>query len=81
MFYAVNTEPAHRSRFGVAFGEFVIYRVHDLFLYQPMPSHRFPPRWTIDDNGSCFIVKDDEGHALAYAYTKMSLDAGLPRIL
>ena len=22
----------------------------------------------IDDNGSCFIVKDDDGHALAYAY-------------
>jgi hypothetical protein len=33
-----------------------------------MPSHRFPPPWTIDDNGSCFIVKDDDGHALAYAY-------------
>jgi hypothetical protein len=33
-----------------------------------MPSHRFPPRWTIDDNGSCFIAKDDDGHALAYAY-------------
>ena len=29
---------------------------------------RFPPPWTIDDKGSCFIVKDDDGHALAYAY-------------
>ena len=46
-----------------------------------MACRRFPLPWTIDDNGSCFIVKDDEGHALAYAYTKMSLDAGLPRIL
>jgi hypothetical protein len=48
-----------------------------------MACRRFPLPWTIDDNGSCFIVKDDEGHALAYAYyeTKMSLDAGLLRIL
>jgi hypothetical protein len=30
-----------------------------------MPCRRFPPPWTIDDNGSCFIVKDDDGHALA----------------
>ena len=29
-----------------------------------MPCRRFPPPWTIDDNGSCFIVKDDDGHAL-----------------
>jgi hypothetical protein len=33
-----------------------------------MPIRRFPPPWMIDDNGSCFIVKDDDGHALAYAY-------------
>jgi len=33
-----------------------------------MPGRRFPPPWTIDDNGSCFIVKDDDGHALAHAY-------------
>jgi hypothetical protein len=33
-----------------------------------MPRRRFPLPWTIDDNGSCFIVKDDDGHALAYAY-------------
>ena len=33
-----------------------------------MPVRRFPPPWTIDDNGSCFIVKDDDGHALAYAH-------------
>ena len=30
-----------------------------------MPVRRIPPPWTIDDNGSCFIVKDDAGHALA----------------
>ena len=33
-----------------------------------MPICRFPPPWVIDDNGSCFIVKDDDGRALAYAY-------------
>ena len=33
-----------------------------------MPCRRFPPPWTIDDNGSCFIVKDDDGRALGYAY-------------
>jgi hypothetical protein len=32
-----------------------------------MPCRRFPPPWTIDDNGSCFIVKDDDGRSLAYA--------------
>jgi hypothetical protein len=29
-------------------------------------SRRFTPPWTIDDNGACFIVKDQNGHALAY---------------
>jgi hypothetical protein len=42
-----------------------------------MPIRRFPPPWMIDDNGSCFILKDDDWHAVA----KMSPDAGLLRIL
>ena len=29
---------------------------------------RFSPPWTIDDNGSCFIVRDHNGQALAYVY-------------
>jgi hypothetical protein len=30
---------------------------------------RFPPPWTIEDhNDACFIVKDKNGHALAYVY-------------
>jgi hypothetical protein len=29
---------------------------------------RFPPPWTADDNGACFIVKDRTGQALAYVY-------------
>ena len=33
-----------------------------------MPSRRFPAPWTIDDNGSCFIVRDRNAQALAYTY-------------
>jgi hypothetical protein len=30
---------------------------------------RFPPPWDIEEaNAACFIVKDAEGHALAYVY-------------
>ena len=31
-----------------------------------MVPRRFPP--TIEDNGACFIVKDNIGQALAYVY-------------
>ena len=31
-------------------------------------ARRFPPPWTIDDNGACFIVRDANGQALAYVY-------------
>ena len=33
-----------------------------------MPARRFPAPWTIDDNGSCLIVRDRNGQALAYVY-------------
>jgi hypothetical protein len=33
-----------------------------------MPARRFPPPWTLDDNGACFMVKDANGQALAYVY-------------
>jgi hypothetical protein len=33
-----------------------------------MPSRRFPPPWTIEDNAACFVVKDSNGQALAYVY-------------
>jgi hypothetical protein len=29
---------------------------------------RFPPPWEIEDNGSCFIVRDKNGQALSYVY-------------
>ena len=33
-----------------------------------MTPRRFPPPWTVDDNGACFIVKAHTGQALAYVY-------------
>ena len=32
-----------------------------------MPRH-FSPPWTVDDNGSCFIVRDANGRPLSYVY-------------
>jgi hypothetical protein len=29
---------------------------------------RFPPPWSIEDNGACFIVEDSTGQKLAYIY-------------
>jgi hypothetical protein len=34
-----------------------------------MPTRRFPPPWDIEEhNRSCFIVRDNNGMALAYVY-------------
>ena len=33
-----------------------------------MPARHFSPPWTVDDNGTCFIVRDHNGQALAYCY-------------
>ena len=33
-----------------------------------MPDRRFPPPWTIEDIGSCFVVTDSAGQKLAYVY-------------
>jgi hypothetical protein len=35
---------------------------------QVMAERRFTPPWDIDDNGSCFIVRDNNGQALSYVY-------------
>jgi hypothetical protein len=32
------------------------------------PSRRFPPPWTVEDIGACFIVKDSTGQKLAAVY-------------
>ena len=31
-------------------------------------SRRFPPPWTVEETDACFIVRDANGHALAYVY-------------
>ena len=32
-------------------------------------ARRFPPPWSVDEtNNTCFIVKDNNGQALAYVY-------------
>ncbi len=37
-----------------------------------MTQRRFPPPWTLDEaNDACFIVKDHNGHALAYVYFEL----------
>jgi hypothetical protein len=38
-----------------------------------MNSHRFPPPWSVEDpdpnlDRQCFIIRDADGHALAYVY-------------
>jgi hypothetical protein len=33
-----------------------------------MPSRRFPPPWTVEELGACFVVRDHNGQALAYVY-------------
>jgi hypothetical protein len=33
-----------------------------------LPDRHFPPPWSVEDNGACFIVRDQNGQALAYVY-------------
>jgi hypothetical protein len=33
-----------------------------------MGKHRCAPPWDIEDNGSCFIIRDNNGQALSYVY-------------
>ena len=33
-----------------------------------MTARRFPQPWSTEDNGACFIVKDNNGQPLAYVY-------------
>ena len=48
---------------------------HKRFDLRCPVARRFPPPWDIEEaNASCFIVKDNNGQALAYAYFES--DAG-----
>jgi hypothetical protein len=29
---------------------------------------RFPPRWSVEEQSACFVVRDLNGQALAYVY-------------
>jgi hypothetical protein len=33
-----------------------------------VPSRRFPAPWPVEEQAACFIVRDDNGQALAYVY-------------
>jgi hypothetical protein len=33
-----------------------------------MPTRRFPPPWSVEEQAACFIVRDHTGQALAYVY-------------
>jgi hypothetical protein len=33
-----------------------------------MAKHRFPLPWSVEETDACFIVRDHNGQALAYAY-------------
>ena len=33
-----------------------------------MTDRRFTPPWDIEDNGACFITRDNNGQALSYIY-------------
>jgi hypothetical protein len=33
-----------------------------------MATHRFPPRWSVEEQPACFVVRDHNGQALAYVY-------------
>jgi len=31
-----------------------------------MPSRRFPPTWSVEEQAACYVVRDHGGQALAY---------------
>jgi hypothetical protein len=33
-----------------------------------VPPRRFPPPWTVEDNGAAFVVRDKSGQKLGYFY-------------
>jgi hypothetical protein len=33
-----------------------------------MAARRFPPPWSVEELDACFVVRDDNGQALAYVY-------------
>ena len=33
-----------------------------------MPTRRFPPPWSVEEQEACFVVRDHNGQQLAYVY-------------
>jgi hypothetical protein len=33
-----------------------------------MPTRRFPPPWSVEEQDACFVVRDHKGQALTYVY-------------
>jgi hypothetical protein len=45
-----------------------------------MPDRRFPPPWYFEDIGTCFVVKDQWGQALAFVYYDKGLGPAPPKL-
>jgi hypothetical protein len=43
-------------------------RVSDSAMIDKPEARHFPPPWTAGETDACFIVRDANGHALAYVY-------------
>ena len=43
-------------------------RLRELAECPAMPPRRFPPPWSVDEQETCFIVRDASGQALAYVF-------------
>jgi hypothetical protein len=35
-----------------------------------MPARHFPPPWSVEEQGACFVVRDHNGQALTHVYFK-----------
>jgi hypothetical protein len=38
-----------------------------------MPERRFPPPWSVEEQGVCFVVKDSTGQKLAYVLFRICI--------
>jgi hypothetical protein len=47
---------------------FYFWQIDDDAETRMPPSRRFPPPWSVEDIGACFVVKDSGWQKLAYVY-------------
>ncbi len=43
-----------------------------------METRRFPPPWSAEETEACYVVRDANGHALAYVFEPGRFDICLP---